>query len=271
MVKNNEFTIDDLIKLVKSITNSNLVYLIYKNNIEEIKGLLGDKFNEINEIINHLGHIGKFLSLQKSVDYHEHVYEAYKHISKLNKFVNKYNYFNKYDKLFINSIKKIHEELSKEKYKIGKYALRDFIINFAYYDNLDLNDNIDKFFDNIYNSYDVRDIDLDDIVEPIKDKQAKKDRKIWMGYRKGRIILSDSEKNDLVKRMSIQSNIERKIRDDLYDELEKKKEEREKLRKQQEIQRGGQLERLDNFLPKYIKYKTKYLNLKNKNLSNIIN
>jgi len=262
----NKFTIDKLIKLVKDITNSNLVYLIYKNNIDKIKELLGDKFNEINEIIEHLGHIGKFLSLQKSNDYHEHVYEAYKHISKLNEFVNKYNYFNKYDKLFINSIKKIHEELPKEKYKIGQYALRDFIINFAYYDNLDLDDNINNFFDNIYNSYDVRDIDLDDIVEPIigDDEESKKDRKIKRYLMAGKIKLTKNEKKALADRMSKRFYMKQKIRIELEEELEKRRGEREKLREQQEIQRGGQLERLDNFLPKYIKYKTKYLNLKNK-------
>jgi len=58
--------------------------------------------------------------------------------------------------------------------------------------------------------------------------------------------------------------MKQKIRIELEEELEKRRGEREKLREQQEIQRGGQLERLDNFLPKYIKYKTKYLNLKNK-------
>ena len=266
MVKNNEFTIDKLIKLVKNITKSNLIYIIYKKHIDDVKILLGDKFNEINEIINHLGHIGKFLSLQKSNNYHEHVYEVYKHISKLNKFVNKYNYFNKYDKLFINSIKKIHEELSKEKYKIGKYALRDFIINFAYYDDLNLDDNIDKFFDNIYNSYDVRDVDLDDIIEPIikDDEQAKKDREINRNLMMGTIKLTKNEKKTLINRQSIREKKERKMRDELYDELEKKREEREKLREEQKIQRGGQLEKLNNFLSKYIKYKTKYLNLKNK-------
>ena len=85
-----------------------------------------------------------------------------------------------------------------------------------------------------------------------------------MDYMGGRIALSKKEKKALINRQSIREKKEKKIRDELYDELEKKREEREKLREQQEIQRGGQLERLDNFLPKYIKYKTNYLNLKNK-------
>ena len=262
MVKNKKFTINKLCKLIKNMIKDDLSYLIYKQHISDVKKILGDNFDEINRIIVQLSHIGKFLGKEKSDDYHKYVRRVYKHMSELYKIINNNDYFNEYDKLYINSIKKIYDELPEEKYKEGQFALQDFIICFEYYENLNLNDNINNFYNNIYNSYDIRDIDLDYIDEPLMSKDEKKDRKMMNDCKNKKILLTKKEKHELMDKISEWKIIDEKTREKLWEELEKKREERYRLRKQQEIQKGGQLKRIKNFFGKYIKYKCKYIDLK---------
>lgn len=241
---------DSLIHILNTVTTSELSYLLFIVHESEYKQLLGDYYDDIAVIIKILSF---FAEPQKYNDVN-YVKKIYNNIIMIDQFKNKYNCCTEQDVYFITILKTLLPIINK--YPDDSTIFADVLYNFDKYD-IDINnssENIFKYITNKFNHihddrYNESENDLFD-CPPLTENDIK-----LFDIGLGIIKTTKQEENEL--------RVKVKQEEDAY--YKSKKSNKTKIHFPVELNniKDKNLSNIVEAYKKYVKYKLKYLQLKN--------
>ena len=258
-INNNiEMSFKSLMKIINSITSSEITYLCYKLSINEYKKLLGDKFDMINELIN------KLKRFAERIDCPEKLRNLYDAIASFGNYNDIFEFSEK-GLYYIILAKRIYNEVPIEFFNKHDYEFEHLIRNANYY-KININDSIDNICKYIKarckyfrkkeeeEQYERETEDTYVYCEEYE-KQNGIYQDIWSKHLMGIKVLTEEELLDLRKK---RTELELKYPPKLKKDIKKNNGEEQKRGKEKDPIK------MCDIIKKYMKYKKKYLKSKNK-------